>query len=192
MEHEDELKQKLQDLQKQLGKKQMFEEAVASIRSLLHENYLSCSPSLKHLASSEINEDSIRSVGDSGGVGGQFFTVISRVATILKTRYTSPGFWTAGLGLFLEAEQLVSESSEKKHLHTCIARAREQLSEIDNQPDESTQIEETKDCSRYYIYLTVYVAKSLTASVVGPIKLDDQLCRSVSQAQIYACHRMGQ
>nr|GEW21377.1 hypothetical protein [Tanacetum cinerariifolium] len=68
-----------------------------------------------------------------------FFTVISRVATILKTRYTSPGFWTAGLGLFLEAEQLVSESSEKNHLHTCIVRAQEQLSEIDNQPDESTQ-----------------------------------------------------
>jgi E3 ubiquitin-protein ligase AIP2 len=69
----------------------------------------------------------------------QFFTVISRVATILKTRYTSPGFWSAGLGLFLEAEQLVSESSEKQHLHTCIARAREQLSEIENQPEESTQ-----------------------------------------------------
>ena len=47
MEIEDELKQKLQDLQKQLGKKQMFEEAVASIRSLLHQFYPSASPSLR-------------------------------------------------------------------------------------------------------------------------------------------------
>ncbi|KVI01460.1 E3 ubiquitin-protein ligase AIP2 [Cynara cardunculus var. scolymus] len=117
MEREDELKLKLQDLQKQLGKKQMFEEAVASIRSLLHQFYPSASPSLRK----------------------SFFTVISRVATILKTRYTSPGFWSAGQGLFLEAEQLVSESSEREHLRTCIARAREQLSEIDNQPEESAQ-----------------------------------------------------
>ncbi|KAL7593140.1 hypothetical protein Lser_V15G33583 [Lactuca serriola] len=117
MEREDELKQKLQDLQKQLGKKQMFEESVSSIRSLLHQFYPSASPSLRK----------------------SFFTVISRVATILKTRYTSPGFWNAGLGLFLEAEQMVSESSEKQHLKTCIVRAREQLSEIDNQPDQSAQ-----------------------------------------------------
>lgn len=117
MEREDELKQKLQDLQKQLGKKQMFEESVSSIRSLLHQFYPSASPSLRK----------------------SFFTVISRVATILKTRYTSPGFWNTGLGLFLEAEQMVSESSEKHHLKTCILRAREQLTEIDNQPNESPQ-----------------------------------------------------
>ncbi|XP_071737081.1 E3 ubiquitin-protein ligase AIP2-like [Rutidosis leptorrhynchoides] len=117
MEREDELNQKLQELQKQLGKKQMFEEAVSSIRSLLHQFYPSASPSLRK----------------------SFFTVISRVATILKTRYTSPGFWSAGLGLFLEAEQLVSESSEKQHLKTCIIRAQEQLSEIENQPEESAQ-----------------------------------------------------
>lgn len=116
-QEEDKLKQKLQELQKQLGKKLMFEEAVSSIRSLLHQFYPSASPSLRN----------------------SFFTVISRVATILKTRYTSPGFWSAGLGLFLEAEQLVSESSENQHLKTCIARAREQLSEIENQPEESAQ-----------------------------------------------------
>ncbi|XP_076945272.1 E3 ubiquitin-protein ligase AIP2-like [Bidens hawaiensis] len=111
MEREDEL---IQELQKQLGKKQMFEEAVASIRSLLHQFYLSGSASLRK----------------------SFLTVISRVATILKTRYTSPGFWNAGLALFLEAEQLVSEASEKQHLQACIARAREQLNEMD---DESAQ-----------------------------------------------------
>lgn len=58
---------------------------------------------------------------------------------MLKTRYTSPGFWNAGLRLFLEAEKLVSESSEKQHLQTCIARAREQLNEVNNQPEESAQ-----------------------------------------------------
>lgn len=70
----------------------------------------------------------------------QFYSVISRVATILKTRYTAPGFWNAGLGLFLEAEQMVSESSEKQHLRTCVAKAREHLHEVDNQPDGSAQI----------------------------------------------------
>lgn len=117
MERENELKLKLQDLQKQLGKKQLFEEAVASIRSLLKEFYPSASPSLRN----------------------SFYSVISRVATILKTRYTAPGFWNAGLGLFLEAEQLVPEASERQHLRSCIAKAQEQLSDVDNQPDGSAQ-----------------------------------------------------
>ncbi|KAL8209398.1 hypothetical protein R6Q57_006130 [Mikania cordata] len=117
MEGEHELMQKLQDLQKQLGKKQEFEGAVSSIRSLLHQFYPSASAPLRK----------------------SFFTVISRVATVLKTRYTSLGFWNAGLKLFVEAEQLVSESSEKQHLQACIARAREQLNEIDNPPEESAQ-----------------------------------------------------
>lgn len=44
---EDEIKQKLQELQRQLGKKQSFEEAVSSIRSLLLPYYPSASPSLQ-------------------------------------------------------------------------------------------------------------------------------------------------
>lgn len=57
----------------------------------------------------------------------QFYSIVCRVATILKTRYTAPGFWNAGLGLFIETESLVSESSEREHLRSCIAEAHQQL-----------------------------------------------------------------
>ncbi|KAF2613147.1 hypothetical protein F2Q70_00007712, partial [Brassica cretica] len=69
----------------------------------------------------------------------QFYTVVSRVATVLKTRYTATGFWVAGLSLFEEAERLVSDASEKKHLKSCIEQAKEQLTEVDVQPTESSQ-----------------------------------------------------
>ncbi|KAL3500340.1 hypothetical protein ACH5RR_039433 [Cinchona calisaya] len=108
------LEKKLQELQKQLSKKNMFEETVFSIKSLLHQYYSSASPPVQNL----------------------FYTVISRVATVLKTRYTAPGFWNAGLGLFLEAEQLISGTSEKKHLQNCIAHAREHLGEAENQSED--------------------------------------------------------
>lgn len=49
---EEELKHKIQELQKQLGKKQMFEEAVSSIRSLLLQYYPSASPSLRNSVTS--------------------------------------------------------------------------------------------------------------------------------------------
>ena len=45
------LKQRLQDLQKQLGKKLIFEEAVSSIESLFRDHYSSSSPSLRKLVS---------------------------------------------------------------------------------------------------------------------------------------------
>ncbi|GFP81471.1 E3 ubiquitin-protein ligase aip2, partial [Phtheirospermum japonicum] len=66
----------------------------------------------------------------------QFYTVICRVATILKTRYTSSGFWQAGLDLFQEAEQLVSNASDRKHLQSCISMARDQLNEVQDQPED--------------------------------------------------------
>lgn len=43
------LKQKLEDLQKKLGKKQMFEEVVATLKSLLRTSYPSASPSIREL-----------------------------------------------------------------------------------------------------------------------------------------------
>ncbi|KAF8393692.1 hypothetical protein HHK36_021939 [Tetracentron sinense] len=110
---EESLERRLQELQKQLGKKQMFEEAVSSIRSLLRDTYRSASPSLQKL----------------------IYSAVCRVATVLQTRYTAPGFWLAGLGLFEEAERLIPESSVREHLKTCIARAREQLYEMENQPE---------------------------------------------------------
>ncbi|VFQ79851.1 unnamed protein product [Cuscuta campestris] len=119
MEGEDEIKQKLQELQKQLGKKQSFEEAVSKVRSLLCQYYPSASPSLRT----------------------SFYSVVCRAATILRTRYTSPGFWHAGLQLFLDAENLMSEFSEKKHLQDCIAQSRNHLGEVANQPDNSASVD---------------------------------------------------
>lgn len=46
---ENEMKQKLLDLQKQLGKKQLFKEAVSTISSLLTLSYASASTSLRNL-----------------------------------------------------------------------------------------------------------------------------------------------
>lgn len=43
------LAQKLQDLQKQLGKKQLFEEAVSSIKSLVRQFYPTASTTLRKL-----------------------------------------------------------------------------------------------------------------------------------------------
>ncbi|CAG7879683.1 unnamed protein product [Brassica rapa] len=111
---EESLKLELDDLQKQLNKKLRFEASVRSIHSLLRDRYASSSPSLRK----------------------QFYTVVSRVATVLKTRYTATGFWVAGLSLFEEAERLVSDTSEKKHLKSCIEQAKEQLTEVDIQPTE--------------------------------------------------------
>ncbi|XXG81612.1 hypothetical protein AAC387_Pa09g2201 [Persea americana] len=105
------IEQRLQDLQKQLGKKQMFEETVSSIRSLL-QIYPSSPPSLRK----------------------SIYSVVCRVATILQTRYTAPGFWLAGLRLFEDAERLVTESSQKEHLKMCIARAHEHLQDEENRP----------------------------------------------------------
>ncbi|CAL0332210.1 unnamed protein product [Lupinus luteus] len=110
MESENLVKQELEELKKQLGKKQHFESAVSSLKSLLQRSYQSASPSLRK----------------------SFYTVICRVSTVLKTRYTAPGFWNAGLGLFEQAHLLVSEPSEKQHLKACIAQAREHLHVEDN------------------------------------------------------------
>ncbi|XP_051151103.1 E3 ubiquitin-protein ligase AIP2 [Andrographis paniculata] len=108
------LKQKLQELQKRLGKKHLFEESVCEIRSLLLQYYSSVSPSIQQ----------------------SFYSVVCRVSTILKTRYTSPGFWTAGLKLFEDAERLVSNPAEKKHLQSCITQAKDQLFEAENSSED--------------------------------------------------------
>ncbi|KAE8718852.1 E3 ubiquitin-protein ligase AIP2 [Hibiscus syriacus] len=104
------LKQQLEELQKQLGKKQRFEESVSAIDSLLKLHYPSASPALRK----------------------SFYSVVCRVATILKTRYTAPGFWLAGLRLFERLESLVSDPAEKDHLKNCISQAKEHLNEIEN------------------------------------------------------------
>ncbi|KAK7311034.1 hypothetical protein RJT34_08900 [Clitoria ternatea] len=128
MESEDLVKQELEELQKQLGKKQKFENAVSSLKSLLQRTYSSASPTLRK----------------------SFYSVICRVATVLKTRYTAPGFWNAGLGLFEQAYLLVSESSEKEHLKACITQAREHLHLGDN-PSQASQFVDI-DANRGYLF----------------------------------------
>ncbi|KAJ9702157.1 hypothetical protein PVL29_004073 [Vitis rotundifolia] len=125
---EENLKLQLQELQKQLGKKQMFEEAVFSIKSLLLDHYSSSSPSLRKL----------------------FYSVVCRVATILRTRYTAPGFWLAGLRLFEQAESMVTDSSEKENLKSCIAGARQQLNHVEN-PSEASETAENR-ANRGYLF----------------------------------------
>ncbi|KAL6215666.1 hypothetical protein ACLB2K_015094 [Fragaria x ananassa] len=73
MDSEDEqyVKQRLDELQRDVSKKQKFEPAVAALTSLLRDRYSSASPPLRK----------------------SYLTVVSRVATVLKTRYTSPGLW---------------------------------------------------------------------------------------------------
>lgn len=117
------LEKKLQELQKQLSKKHLFEEAVASIRSLLQKHYPSASLSLQK----------------------SFYSTVCRVATILKTRYTAPGFWNAGLVLFLDAEHLVSGTNERKHLQNCIAEAREHMGEMLNRAENSESTEPSRN-----------------------------------------------
>lgn len=116
---EESLKRELEELQKLLGKKLRFEEAVRSLHSLLRELCPSASHSLRKL----------------------FYSVVCRVATILKTRYTAPGFWLAGLRLFEQAECTFSDPSEKEHLKKCIAQAKDHLHNIDNPQTDSQSSE---------------------------------------------------
>ncbi|XP_068663537.1 E3 ubiquitin-protein ligase AIP2-like [Aristolochia californica] len=135
MASEDSVKQQLQDLQKQLGKKQTFEEAVSSIRSILLETYSSASPSLRKC----------------------IYSVICRAATILQTRYTAAGFWLAGLRLFEDAERIVAESSQKEHLRACIVRALEHSHEAETGPQASDSPNNLRRDSRFLFegHLTV-------------------------------------
>lgn len=111
MASDDSLMEELQSLQKKLGKKNSFEEAVFSIQSLVRDRYSSSSPSLRK----------------------SMYSTVCRVATVLQTRYTAAGFWLAGLRLFEQLLGLVSESSEKEYLKKCIARAQEHLNDMENE-----------------------------------------------------------
>ncbi|XP_065036575.1 E3 ubiquitin-protein ligase AIP2-like [Musa acuminata AAA Group] len=57
------------------------------------------------------------------------YSTICRVATVLQSRYTAPGFWIIGLRLFEEVENLVTESSEMERMRNFIAGARHHLNE---------------------------------------------------------------
>ncbi|XP_050364903.1 E3 ubiquitin-protein ligase AIP2 [Argentina anserina] len=114
MDSEDEqyLKQRLDELQRDVSKKLKFEPAVAALTSLLRDRYSSSSPPLRN----------------------SYFAVVSRVATVLKTRYTSPGFWAAGLALFRLALTLVSAPAEKTQLLSYISDAEKVVRQDDEPP----------------------------------------------------------
>ncbi|CAN6539562.1 hypothetical protein C1H46_012949 [Malus baccata] len=113
---EKKLEQRLEELHKDVSRKQKFEDAVAALNSLLRDHYSSASPSLRKL----------------------FYGVVCRVATVLKTRYTSLGFWAAGLALFQLAHSLVSDPSEKAHLLACIDEARQVVHQENDPPQPSS------------------------------------------------------
>lgn len=70
---------------------------------------------------------------------------------MLKTRYTAPGFWNAGLSLFEQALLFVSETSEKEHLKACIGQAREHLHLEDN-PSQASQPAENHANRGYFLF----------------------------------------
>ncbi|BAF25165.1 E3 ubiquitin-protein ligase AIP2 [Oryza sativa Japonica Group] len=105
------VEQRLQALRQKLGRKQHFEEAVADLAAAVRDHHAAASPALRDL----------------------MYSTVCRVATVLQTRYTAPGFWRAGLNLFLGTEKLVTNPSEKEQLKTFILRAREHLDEKENE-----------------------------------------------------------
>eukprot|EP01018_Ginkgo_biloba_P027887 Gb_40322 [translate_table: standard] len=115
MEMEDAMKHNLQDIQKQLAKKQTFEAAALSLALMLHHHYAPASLALQQM----------------------MYAAVCRAATLLQTRYVAPGFWITGLKLFQEAECLVTKPSEKGHMKACISRALEHLGEKDERTEVS-------------------------------------------------------
>ncbi|KAM1434697.1 hypothetical protein ACFX13_043471 [Malus domestica] len=128
---EKKLEQRLEELHKDVSKKQKFEDAVPALNSLLRDHYSSASPSQRKL----------------------YYGVVCRVATVLKTQYTSRGFWAAGLALLQLSHSPVSDPSEKAHLLACIDEARQiRLKMIDSEEanninnDDSNEFDCTPRC----------------------------------------------
>ncbi|CAM6095055.1 unnamed protein product [Calypogeia fissa] len=94
-------------LQKELTKKATFEGAVASLTDMFRDTYEDASAAEKRA----------------------MYLASCRAATLLQSRYTSPGFWAAGVRLLEQAEAVVQNPDEKKHLRVCVAKARRFLKE---------------------------------------------------------------
>ncbi|CAN6196043.1 unnamed protein product, partial [Urochloa humidicola] len=126
------LEARLQALRQRLGKKQQFEEVVADLAAVVRDRYAGASPALRK----------------------SMYSTVCRVATVLQTRYTAPGFWRAGLNLFVGTEKLVTNPAEKEHLKSCISRAREHLDEKENE-DSMPSSREADDRFLFEGHLTV-------------------------------------
>ncbi|GAQ82494.1 RING U-box superfamily protein [Klebsormidium nitens] len=111
------VKDEAAELQLKLGKKATFEDAVKKLTMLVANEYL-------------VADLEARNAID---------TAVSRVATLLQTRYSgdsSRGFWTAGATLFEAAAQVVKMGDQKKKVQKYLAKAHEFLGE-----DEPVQAE---------------------------------------------------
>ncbi|GJP46548.1 hypothetical protein CLOM_g5820 [Closterium sp. NIES-68] len=95
------------ELEKLMAKKSSFEKAVKDLTALLASQFPSSPP----------------------GEQQQMVSAVHRAATLLKTRYTTRGFWAAGLILFRTARTVVGEVAERNRIQQHIKSAQEFLGE---------------------------------------------------------------
>ena len=74
----------------------------------------------------------------------------------MRTRYTAPGFWLSGLRLFEQAESMVTDSSEKENLKSCIAGARQQLNHVENLSEASETTENRANRGQIALLFSLY------------------------------------
>ncbi|CAI5949698.1 unnamed protein product [Closterium sp. NIES-64] len=95
------------DLAKLMAKKSSFEKAVKDLAALVAAQY----------PSSSLDEQQ------------KMIAAVHRAATLLKTRYTTRGFWAAGLVLFRAASTVLGEGAERNRVQQHIKSAQEFLGE---------------------------------------------------------------
>ncbi|KAL2653656.1 hypothetical protein R1flu_021784 [Riccia fluitans] len=100
-------------LQKELAKKNTFEGAATSLTFMFRDFYRSGSQAEQRA----------------------MYAAACRAATLLQTRYTAPGFWTAGLKLFEQAEAVLHNPAEKRNMRGFVEKARAFLEEQSERQD---------------------------------------------------------
>ncbi|KAL3685621.1 hypothetical protein R1sor_003643 [Riccia sorocarpa] len=100
-------------LQKELARKNTFEDAAKSLTFMFRDVYRSAS---------ETEQKAM-------------YAAACRAATLLQTRYTSPAFWTAGLKLFEQAEAVLDNPAEKRNIRGFLEKARAFLEEQTERQD---------------------------------------------------------
>ncbi|CAI5480075.1 unnamed protein product [Closterium sp. Yama58-4] len=90
-----------------MAKKSSFEKAVKDLTALVASQYPSSSPDEQQ----------------------KMISAVHRAATLLKTRYTTRGFWAAGLVLFRAASAVLGEGAERNRVQQHIKSAQEFLGE---------------------------------------------------------------
>eukprot|EP00245_Coleochaete_scutata_P007310 TRINITY_DN22511_c0_g1_i1.p1 TRINITY_DN22511_c0_g1~~TRINITY_DN22511_c0_g1_i1.p1 ORF type:complete len:421 (-),score=93.27 TRINITY_DN22511_c0_g1_i1:465-1727(-) len=106
------------NLEKMLGKKTTFEEAVKRLTVMMEEDY-TCAGQQNRVA---------------------LYKAVCRAATLLKSRYTAKSFWMLGARLFHASSVVVETLEQRTHMEQCLASANEFLGEFDapDQHDDDT------------------------------------------------------